>query len=94
VENTKKAVHLLIKGRVQGVAFRWYAMKKAVELDISGYVKNNSNGDVEVFIEGDKKSVDEMIKWCENGPPSADVRKVIQQNHDYSNKYSRFEISY
>ncbi|MGE4519692.1 MAG: acylphosphatase [Desulfobacteraceae bacterium] len=94
MENRKKSVHLLIKGRVQGVAFRWYAMKKAVELDISGYVKNNSNGDVEALIEGDERKVEAMIKWCRTGPPSADVREIIQQDSDCSGKYSRFEILY
>ncbi|MDY0362446.1 MAG: acylphosphatase [Desulforegulaceae bacterium] len=90
----KKAVHLVIKGRVQGVAFRWYSMKKAVELEVTGYVKNNSNGNVEMFIEGKEKKVDSMLKWCKTGPPSADVQEVEEKVEDFFGKYSKFEILY
>ncbi|MCB9482174.1 MAG: acylphosphatase [Desulfobacteraceae bacterium] len=90
----KKAVHLVIKGRVQGVAFRWYAMKKAVEFDVSGYVKNNINGNVEMFIEGNEKNVDSVVNWCRTGPPSADVNEVEEYVEDFIGKYSKFEILY
>lgn len=70
-------VHLLIKGRVQGVFFRATAKDIADKLGVKGWVKNTSDEDVEAIASGNEDAVQKFIKWCHEGPPKADVTDVI-----------------
>ncbi len=71
-----KRVHLFVAGRVQGVFFRQSAHDKALELGLSGWVRNRADGRVEGVAEGDDEKVDAWVAWCRQGPPSALVRDV------------------
>lgn len=68
--------HVFITGRVQGVFFRAYTQQEARALGLSGWVRNLDDGRVEAVFEGSKAQVDEMIEWCKEGSPSAQVSKV------------------
>ena len=57
-----RTYHLIFKGRVQGVGFRYTAKMIADKLKIYGSVKNLYNGDVEVYIKGDDESIDRFIR--------------------------------
>ncbi len=81
-----------VKGRVQGVAFRYYAQNQARRLGIKGWVTNLINGDVELLLEGKKKSVLQMIQWCKEGPRLAIVEDVQIDWQFYSGKYFDFKI--
>jgi acylphosphatase len=69
--------NLTIRGRVQGVGFRYMAFKKAQSLGLKGYITNRQNGDVFCEVEGDIKSIETFIAWCHQGPPLAKVSAVI-----------------
>ena len=69
-------VHLLIEGKVQGVFYRATAKDKAEKLHIAGWVKNTSEGAVEITCQGEEKSLQEFIAWCRKGPSQARVEKV------------------
>jgi acylphosphatase len=73
-DRARARVH--VSGRVQGVFFRDSTRQKAQELGLHGYVKNTAEGDVEALFEGPKGSVDEMVRWCEEGPQHASVENV------------------
>jgi len=68
--------HLHVRGRVQGVSFRFYTRQQAVARDITGWVRNLWDGRVEVVIQGDSGRVNELIAWCKRGPSSARVDDV------------------
>jgi len=70
------AVHLFVRGRVQGVFFRASAQKTAEGLGLTGWVKNCGDGSVEIHAEGDKEKLEELIAWCRQGPPMASVSDV------------------
>ncbi|MGZ5189393.1 MAG: acylphosphatase [Flavisolibacter sp.] len=70
------AVHLIIKGKVQGVFFRASTKDKADSLGIKGWVKNTPDGDVEVKANGDPLALEEFIEWCKIGPSKATVTGV------------------
>jgi acylphosphatase len=70
-------VHLLIKGKVQGVFYRASAKDIAEQLSLSGWVKNTKDGDVEAMATGDEDRIKEFIEWCKKGPSRAEVTKVI-----------------
>lgn len=69
-------VHLLITGKVQGVYYRASAKDKAVELSLTGWVKNTASGDVEAVVTGPNAAILTFIAWCRQGPPSAEVEEV------------------
>jgi acylphosphatase len=81
-----------ITGRVQGVSFRYYTAKKAVELGLAGWVKNNPDGSVSLEIEGQKDKLDTMLDWLGHGPPYARVSEVKILPGRVKN-YSVFEIT-
>jgi len=76
----KTAVRLTIYGKVQGVGFRFYTKKKANELNISGWVKNQADGTVYVEAEGEQQNLETFADWCQLGPEWAHVRKVDRQD--------------
>ncbi|HEY9732089.1 MAG TPA: acylphosphatase [Drouetiella sp.] len=67
---------LLIKGRVQGVFYRYSTREKADALGLSGWVRNLSDGSVEACALGDRARIESLIEWCRVGPPHADVKSV------------------
>jgi acylphosphatase len=68
--------HLYIRGRVQGVSFRYYTRQQAVLKGVSGWVRNLWDGRVEAVLQGDEASVKQVIAWCKHGPTSARVDEV------------------
>lgn len=69
-------VHLIVSGRVQGVAFRASAQQAARQLSLTGWVRNHSNGNVEITAEGPKGSLADFIDWANHGPRYAAVEHL------------------
>lgn len=69
--------HLLIEGYVQGVFYRASARDMAEKLNLTGWVKNTTEGHVEAEVSGTESSIRAFIDWCKQGPPKAVVQKVI-----------------
>ena len=91
----KSRVHCIIKGSVQGIGYRWFVQKTARSLGLNGWVKNLSDGDVEVDAEGDKKDIDAFLGLLETGHRWARVNKidVTWLNNDPGD-YEDFEIKF
>ena len=85
------AVHGKVYGRVQGVFFRDNTAKKAKELGVKGWVRNVSDGSVEVSFEGEDDKVEEMIAFLEQGPI---MSRVDEFKYDYIEPqgYEEFKI--
>ena len=69
-------VHLLIKGKVQGVFYRATAKDVAQALDLKGWVKNTKEGHVESIATGSEKALQQYIEWCRKGPEKAVVNSI------------------
>ena len=69
-------VYLLIKGKVQGVFYRASAKEEADQLQLTGWVKNTSEGHVEAVASGHQAAIDQFIAWCKRGPKKANVTEV------------------
>jgi len=67
---------VIVHGRVQGVFFRDTTRRRAVELDVSGWVRNNPDGTVEAAFEGDAEAVERMVSFAREGPRGALVERV------------------
>ena len=84
--------HIVITGRVQGVGFRCWLHKAAVQKNINGWVKNKISGEVEALLIGNDIELDNLIKLCRNGPPSSKVAKIEVQNYQKEYFGKSFEI--
>jgi acylphosphatase len=71
-----RRVRAIISGRVQGVGYRAATATEARRLGITGWVKNRSDGAVELEAEGPEDKIAALLGWCEYGPPAAQVTKV------------------
>ena len=67
---------ILVSGLVQGVLFRKNVTDLARMLGITGWVRNIQDGRVEVIVEGEKVSIEELVRFCHVGPPGARVKNV------------------
>jgi acylphosphatase len=70
------ARHISVTGRVQGVFFRAWTRDQAVELGVTGWVRNCPDGRVDMHIEGEESSVQQLIDRLQRGPPAAKVDDV------------------
>jgi len=70
------ARHVFVRGRVQGVAFRWSTQKQAQRLLLVGWVRNLADGRVEAWVQGPSGAVDTMLGWLEHGPAMARVDEL------------------
>lgn len=69
-----------VRGRVQGVGFRWWARTEAERLQITGSVRNDSDGSVVVVAEGDEAALRSFRDRLGKGPPSAEVEGVEESS--------------
>ena len=85
----KPSVYIIIKGKVQGVSFRYFTLKQAKELNIVGWVRNIPNGTVEAVAKGDKINLELFIKKLKQGSSLSRVDDVLlnweHQEKDYEN---------
>jgi len=72
----ERVVRLRIRGRVQGVGFRYWMEREAERLGLDGWVRNRRDGSVEALIAGPAPLVADMIEACRQGPPAARVERV------------------
>jgi len=72
----KKRVHVIVSGRVQGVAFRASCQREAILRGVRGWVRNTWDDSVEALFEGEADAVDALVRWCQHGPPAAHVSSV------------------
>jgi acylphosphatase len=71
-----KAFYARVRGRVQGVGFRWSAIREARRQGLAGWVRNDASGDVEVWAEGQEEKLGLFEKWLAKGPEYARVESV------------------
>lgn len=86
-------LHVKVKGRVQGVGFRYSTYYKAQELGLNGWVQNLYDGrSVEAVFEGPKETLEEMALWCQSGPPMARVLDIDVNWETGGELYTGFHI--
>jgi len=73
--------HIIISGKVQGVGFRYWLYKAAMQRKIDGWVKNKISGEVEALVIGNDTDINNLIKLCKKGPPLSKVIKIKVQNY-------------
>ena len=88
----KPSVNIIIKGKVQGVSFRYFTLKQAQELNIVGWVRNRPNGTVEVIAQGDNINLELFIKKLKQGSSFSKVDDVMLDWEHEEKDYENFTI--
>lgn len=89
-----RGLHCIVHGRVQGVGFRYSTIAQARRFKVTGYVKNLSDGSVEVVAEGEKQDIDALSAWLKTGPPGAYVTNTDFRYTPYTGVYRGFTVDY
>lgn len=89
-----KQLHLLVSGKVQGVGFRYFAQMKAVQYGVTGWVKNHTNGAVEIMVCGEDWILEQYIKDIKEGNPFSTVESVDITEKDGVEQFKSFKIKY
>ena len=87
-----KQVYITISGRVQGVGFRYYALYKAEELNIAGWIKNTPEGNVEIEASGEAQNLDSFIDWMKMGPDRAYIERFAVSELSPKRTFTHFII--
>ncbi len=87
-------VHILVSGMVQGVFFRYSTVRRARELGLTGWVRNLTDGRVEILAQGEKKKLDQLVDWSRRGPAGARVSKIELFREKSKLTFSSFKISW
>jgi len=77
------ALHLKIQGRVQRVFYRQWLVGEATTRGIRGWVRNRSDGSVEAVLSGEMSAVRALVQACHDGPPKAQVNRIVQIPGEY-----------
>ena len=91
---SKRGMKCRVHGRVQGVGFRYSTSRKARSLGLTGWVRNEYDGTVEVVAFGDEHAISQLATWLDTGPPGARVTRVDASSVPYSDAYRTFSIEY
>lgn len=90
----KARVHIIPHGRVQGVSFRFNTKIRALMNNLKGYVKNNSDGTVEIISDGEKENIKKLISWCNKGPFMARVDDIEVEWLKYKDEFTTFSVRF
>ena len=92
--NPLRRLHVVIDGRVQGVGFRNYVMTKADLLELTGWVRNVGDNQVEVLAEGETGRLTIFLDYLRRGPRSAFVTNLSQSWEPATGEFSYFDVHY
>jgi len=87
----RRRVHVVVRGRVQGVAFRAHTADQARRVGVSGWVRNRPDGSVEAAFEGPRPAVEALLGFVRRGPHAAHVDDVEVRDEPLAGD-ARFEI--
>lgn len=79
-----KTISMLVTGKVQGVWYRKHTLHEAERLHIKGTVENLNNGAVKIIATGTEEQLQNLISWCKNGPPRAEVEEVLVKDEAFT----------
>ena len=92
--SNQSSFHAVVHGLVQGVNYRYFVQRYAEAGGLTGYARNLDDGSVEVFAEGEKDKLAQLIAKLKAGPREARVERVEVEWGEYSGKYREFEIRF
>jgi len=89
-----RRAEIVVRGRVQGVYFRYATKRMADDFNVTGRVRNRGDGSVEIVCEGDDKDIARLVEWCNRGPQDASVERVDVAWRAHEGEFTDFRITY
>ena len=90
--NEIQELYAIVRGQVQGVGYRYFVIHKAQSLSLRGYVRNQSNGDVEVLAQGPRPALERLLTLLWHGPSAAQVDEVQSTWRQPTDHFSGFNV--
>jgi acylphosphatase len=87
-------LRIVVRGRVQGVGFRYSAVGEARRLGLTGWARNAPDGSVEILAEGAPAAVRALVVWCRQGPPTARVASLQQSEEPSDEPLGEFGVKW
>jgi acylphosphatase len=88
----KARLRAVVRGWVQGVGYRDFASREAMRLGLKGYVRNSSDGSVEIEAEGERSDLERFLDILRAGPPFAEVREVEAVWDSYQGEFKDWDL--
>jgi acylphosphatase len=88
----RERLDAFVRGRVQGVGFRYFVLREASYLGLDGFVANERDGSVRVVAEGPTRVLDELLDRLREGPPASIVERVIERREPARGIGSGFRV--
>jgi acylphosphatase len=85
-------LHVLIKGHVQGVGFRAFVLEKAMRLNLTGWVRNTWDGNVEVLAEGARSDLDDLLSIISQGPRGSFIANATPEWSNALGEFTMFRV--
>jgi len=85
---------IVVNGLVQGVGYRYFVVREAQKLGLKGYTKNLYTGEVLTVVEGEKASVDELVRKLKVGPMHSSVKLCKVDWQEPKNEFTDFEVRF
>jgi acylphosphatase len=89
-----QAYVLLVSGRVQGVGFRWFAEREALKRNVTGYVRNLTDGRVEIWAQAEDERLGDFCEAIRRGPPASRVDEVAMKAVPADGSFSTFRVRF
>ncbi len=93
LKSTERA-HIFFEGRVQGVGFRYTTEKLALEIGLTGWVKNVPDGRVEVLCEGARAQIEALVDGLKNSAMGSHIRKVVCDRQEPTGEFEDFTVEF
>ena len=81
---------ILIEGRLHGMNFRYQTQQKAAKLQLGGFVRNLSDGRIEIEAQGDQDKVEQLLAWCQEEPHSSNIKSILYRYDEPTKGYTDF----
>lgn len=85
-------VRILIEGKLQGMNFRYKTQDEAKALELVGFVRNLSDGRIEIEVQGEQPNVDKMLDWCQEEPHSSQIKSILYRYDEPNKGYTDFMV--
>jgi len=89
---SKRAISAVVRGRVQGVGYRFTTQRVGQRLGLAGWVRNESDGSVSVRAQGDESAISRFVGFLEEGPPAARVQAIAVNEEPVDPALSGFTV--
>ena len=87
-----KQARILIEGRLQRMNFRLQTQQQAQRLGLVGFIRNLSDGRIEIEIQGDEDKIEEMLAWCQKEPHSSQIKSILYRFDEPNKHYTDFMV--